>query len=112
MSGRPVPARQLWLLVLGFSAWCGALIAVYALHSVGCTFAWSADTIRLSLGLAILAPLVLIGWLWRNHAKPLADPALGPTSSFLHWVIVWTLLAAVVTIVFTLGPTLLLTSCT
>jgi hypothetical protein len=112
MSVRPVPAHRLWLLVLGFGVWCSALISVYVLHSVGCTFAGSADTIRLSLGLAILAHLVLIGWLWQNYVKPPADPALGPTGSFLHWVIMWTLLAAVVTIVFTLGPTLLLTSCT
>jgi hypothetical protein len=112
MSVRPVPAQRLWLLVLGFAAWCSALITVYVLHSVGCTFAWSANTIRLSLGLAILAHLVLIGWLWRNYAKAPPDPAFGSTGSFLHWVIVWTLLAAVVTIVFTLGPTLLLTSCT
>jgi hypothetical protein len=112
MSARPVPNHRLWLLVLGFGAWCSALITVYGLHSVGCTFFWSADTIRLSLGLAILAHLVLIGWLWRNYASAPADPAFGPTGSFLHWVIVWTLLAAVVTIVFTLGPTLLLTSCT
>jgi hypothetical protein len=112
MSVRSVPAHQLWLLVLGFGAWCSALITVYVLHSVGCAFAWSANTIHFSLGLAILAHLVLIGWLWRNYAMTPADPALGPTGSFLHWVIVWTLLAAVVTIVFTLGPTLLLTSCT
>jgi hypothetical protein len=111
MSARPVPNHRLWLLVLGFGAWCSALITVYGLHSVGCTFFWSADTIRLSLGLAILVHLVLIGWLWRNYAKAPADPAFGPTGSFLHWVIVWTLLSAVVTIVFTLGPTLLLKSC-
>ena len=79
---------------------------------MGCTFAWSADTLRLGLGLAILVHLAVIGWLWRNYAKTRPDPALGPTGSFLHWVIVWTLLAAFVTIVFTLGPTLLLTSCT
>ena len=112
MSVRPVPAYRLWLLVLGFGAWCSALITVYVLHSVGCTFAWSANTIRLSLGLAILAHLVLIGWLWRTYAMTPADPALGPTGSFLDWVILWTLLAAFVTIVFTLGPTLLLKSCT
>jgi hypothetical protein len=111
MNVRPVPAHGLWLLVLGFGAWCSALITVYVLHSVGCTFAWSADTIRLSLGLAILAHLVLIGWLWRDYAMTPADPALDPTGSFLHWVILWTLLAAFVTIVFTLGPTLLLKSC-
>ena len=79
---------------------------------------WAAPSLgrrrpfALSLGLAILAHLVLIGWLWRNYAMTPADPALGPTGSFFHWVIVWTFLAAVVTIVFTLGPTLLLTSCT
>jgi hypothetical protein len=112
MSVHPVPAHRLWLLVLGFGVWCSALITVYALHSIGCTFAWSVDKIRISLGLAILAHLVLIGWLWQNYAKPPADPALGSTGSFLHWVIVWTLIAAVVTIVFTLGPALLLTSCT
>ena len=112
MSVLPVPAHRLWLLVLGFGAWCSALITVYVLHSVGCTFAWSALTNRLA---------------WVGHPRPSCPdrvamaqlrndtcrfPALGPTGSFLHWVIVWTLLAAVVTIVFTLGPTLLLTSCT
>jgi hypothetical protein len=112
MSVRPIPANRLWLLVVGFGAWCSALITVYVLHSVGCTFAWSANTLRLCLGVAILAHLVLIGWLWANYAVTPVDPALGPTSSFLHWVILWTLLAAFVTVVFTLGPTLLLTSCT
>ena len=112
MSVRPVSPYRLWLLVLGFGAWCSALITVYALHSVGCTFAWSANTLRLYLGLAILAHLVVIGWLWRSYAMTPADPAHGSTGSFLHWVISWTLLAAFVTIVFTLGPTLLLTSCT
>ena len=84
----------------------------YALHSVGCTFAWSANTLRLCLRLAILSHLVVIGWLWRNYAMTPADTALGPTGSFLHSVILWTLLAAFVTVVFTLGPTLLLASCT
>jgi hypothetical protein len=112
MSAHPVPAHRLWLLVLGFGAWSSALITVYVLHSVGCTFAWSATAIRISLGLAILAHLVLIGWLWRNYAITPADASSDPTGSFLHWVILWTLLAAFVTIVFTLGPTLLLTSCT
>ena len=83
MSARPVPNHRLWFLVLGFGAWCSALITVYGLHSIGCTFFWSADTIRLSLGLAILAHLVLIGWLWRNYAKAPADPAFGPTGSGL-----------------------------
>src|SRR5258708_36858995 len=111
MSVRPVPAYRLWLLVLGFGAWCSALITVYVLHSVGCTFAWSANTIRLNLGLAILAHLVLIGWLWRNYAKAPADPAFGPTGPVLHWGVVWAFLSALWAFCFTLGPTRLSTSC-
>ena len=104
-------AGQLWLLALGFCVWGAALVIVYVLHSAGCAFGWSKDALRLSLGLAILIPLAVIGWLWRNYAKTAPDPALGPTGSFLHWVILWTLVAAFVTIVFTLGPALLLTTC-
>ena len=112
MSARPVPAHQPWLLALGFCVWCSALVIVYVLHTAGCTFAWSTDRLRLSLSLVILVHLALIGWLWRNYVKTGPDPALGQTGSFLHWVIVWTLVAAFVTIVFTLGPALLLTTCT
>jgi ABC-type nickel/cobalt efflux system permease component RcnA len=111
MSSRRVPAQLLWMLMLGFCIWCSALVVVYVLHATGCTFAWSTATLRLSLGLAILAALAMIGWLWRNYAKTGPDPALGSTGSFLHWVILWTLIAAFVTVIFTLGPTLLLTTC-
>ena len=111
VGARPVPASQLWLLALGFCLWGGALVIVYLLHSVGCAFAWSTAALRLSLGLAVLVPLAVIGWLWRNYARTAPDPALGPTGSFLHWVILWTLVGAFVAIVFTLGPALLLTTC-
>ena len=111
MSTRPVPASQLWLLALGFCIWCSALVFVYVLHSVGCTFGWPANAIRLGLGLVIFVHLALIGWLWRNYAGTDQDPALDRTASFLNWVILWTLIAAFVTIIFTLGPALLLTTC-
>jgi hypothetical protein len=110
-GGRAVPAGQLLLLALGFCIWAGALVVVYGLHSAGCAFGWSTGALRLGLSLAILAPLALIAWLWRNYAKTAADPTLGPTGSFLHWVILWTLVAAFAAIVFTLGPALLLTTC-
>lgn len=112
MSTRYVPVHQLLLLALGFCIWCSALVIVYVLHSAGCIFAWPTGALRLSLSLAVLVPLALIGWLCRNYAKTDPDPALGPTGSFLHWVIVWTLVAAFVTTIFTLGPALLLTMCT
>ena len=110
-GGRDFPPGQLWLLALGFCIWGGALVLVYVLHSVGCAFAWSTAALRFSLGLAILVPLAMIGGLWRNYARTAPDPALGPTGSFLHWVILWTLAAAFVAIVFTLGPALLLRTC-
>ena len=121
-SRNPVHSA-LWLVLSFFSAagvWllleaeflAIALVLVYVLHSVGCTFGWPADAIRLGLGLIILVHLALIGWLWRNYAGTDQDPALDRTASFLNWVILWTLIAAFVTIVFTLVPTLLLTTCT
>jgi hypothetical protein len=53
----------------------------------------------------------VIGWLWRDYASASPDPALGPTGSFVHWVVLWTLITAFVTTVLTLGPTLLLATC-
>jgi hypothetical protein len=105
------PTGQLWLLALGFLVWAAALVIVYVLHSTGCAFGWPRDALRLGLGLAIFIPLILIAWLWRTYARTTPDPALGAIGSFLHWVILWTLAAAFVTIVFTLGPALLLTTC-
>jgi hypothetical protein len=111
MSARPVPASQLWLIALGFCVWSSALIFSYALHSVGCAFAWPAEKVRLSLGLIIIVHLAAIGWLWRICARASADPALGRSGAFFHWVIVCTLISAFVTVLFTLGPALLLPTC-
>jgi hypothetical protein len=108
---RPVPPRQLWLLALGFGVWCSATAIIYALQAVGCDFAWSAGAIRLGLGLALFVHLAVIGWLWRDYASMSPDPAFGPTGSFLHWVVVGTVIAAFVATAFTLGPSLLLTLC-
>jgi hypothetical protein len=111
VSARPVHADQLWPLAVGFCVWCSALVIIYVVHSVGCAFAWPNGAIRLGLSLTILIHLALIEWLRRNYAKTSPDPALDPTGCFVHWVIAWTLIAAFITIVFTLGPTLLLTTC-
>src|SRR5262245_45642655 len=92
VTTRPVPPRQLMLLALGFGVWCSALVILYAYHALGCAFAWPAGALRLGMGLILLAHLALIGLLWRSYAKSSPDPALGPTGSFLHWVVVWTLI--------------------
>lgn len=111
MSERPVPPRQLWLLALGFGIWASALVTMYALHSVGCAFRWPGGALRLSLAIVLLAYLAAIAWWWRNYASATPDPAFGPTGTFIHWVVLWTLIAAFAAAVFTLGPTLLLTTC-
>ena len=111
MRARAVPASQLWLVALGFCVWCSALVFSYALHSVGCAFAWPADKLRLIIGLTIIVHLAVIGWLWRIGSKATSDPALGESGSFFHWVVVCTLISSFVTIVFTLGPAMLLTIC-
>ena len=111
MSARPVPPGRFWLLALGFGIWCSAIVVVYALHAVGCVFAWPADVLRASLGLALLVHLAAIGWPWFHFARTPADPALGETGAFLHSAVVWTLATALVALVLTLGPTLLVSTC-
>jgi hypothetical protein len=111
MTARPVPPRRLWWLLAGFGVWCSALVFLYAVHAVGCAFAWPVGALRLALALVLLAHLIVIGWMWRDRLAGSPDAGLGPTGIFLHTVIVWTLIAALVTIVLTLGPTLALATC-
>ncbi|MFG1370669.1 hypothetical protein V5F32_00670 [Xanthobacter oligotrophicus] len=111
-GARRIPSRQLPWLAPGFCIWFSALVFVYVLHSMGCAFGWSAATIRLSLSLALIVHLALIGVLWRLQARRGSNPAFGRAGTFLHWIIVGTLVSALVKIVFTLGPILFLTACT
>ncbi|MGH6835717.1 MAG: hypothetical protein ACREC9_09250 [Methylocella sp.] len=111
MSERPVAPRRLWWLTAGFAVWCSALVALYALHAIGCVFAWSAGALRLALAVVLLAHLIAISWMWRDIARAGPDPVFGPTGAFLHWAVTWTLIAALVATALTLGPPLLLTIC-
>ena len=111
MSARTVPTNRLWWLGAGFGVWCSALVVLYALHAIGCAFAWSAGPLRLGLGLVLLGHLGVIGWMWRDLATASPDPGFGQTGTFLHTVVVWTLIAAFSATVLTLGPSLLLTIC-
>jgi hypothetical protein len=111
VSALPVPPRRLWWLVAGFGAWCSALLFLYALHAIGCAFAWSAGPLRLGLAVVLLTHLILIGWMWRDLAAAGPDPVFGETGTFLHMAAAWTVIAAFVATVLTLGPSLLLTLC-
>jgi hypothetical protein len=111
LSALPVPPQRLWGLMAGFAVWCSALVILYAVHAIGCAFAWSAGPLRLGLAVVLLAHLIVIGWMWRDFAGAGPDPVLGETGTFLHWAVVWTVIAAFVATALTLGPLLLLTVC-
>jgi hypothetical protein len=111
MSARTVPPRRLWWLFAGFGVWCSALVVIYALHAVGCAFAWPAGALRLGLVLVLLAHLGAIVWMWRDQAAAGAEPGFGPTGAFLRTVVIWSLIAALATLVLTLGPALALSTC-
>lgn len=111
MSARPVPPRHLWWLVAGFAVWCSALVALYSLHAIGCAFAWSPGSLRLALAVVLLAHLIVIGGMWGGIARAGSDSVFGPTGTFLHSAVTWTLIAALVATVLILGPPLLLTIC-
>ncbi|HEY2606235.1 hypothetical protein P0D88_13235 [Paraburkholderia sp. RL18-103-BIB-C] len=111
MNGRTLSPRRLWWLAVGFTIWCVALVILYALHAIGCAFGWSTGPLRMSLALVLLVHLVAIGWLWRYRAAANRDPGPERISTFMHTVVIWTLIAALVATVITFGPALLLTTC-
>lgn len=112
MSGaKVVPPRRLWWLAVGFGIWCSALVVLYALHAIGCAFAWPAGSLRTSLFVVFVVHLIGVGWTWRRFAAAGPDPDVGATGSFLHAAIVWTTLAALASTVLIFGPALLLATC-
>lgn len=111
MNTQVVPPSHLWLLALGYGIWCSALVLLYALHALGCAFAWPAAALRIVLAVVLIAHLAAIGMFWRAYARRSADAAHGATGSFFHEVALWTLATAFVATVLTLGPSLLLATC-
>ncbi len=90
-------------LAAGFSVWGSALIVAYATHAVGCAFDWSDALLRFAL-LAILVShgAVVAGLLLFYSIS--ADPLTSSVSR-------WTMIAALVAIIATVAPGLLLTTC-
>ncbi len=107
----PVPPGYLWWLAAGFLVWCSALVVVYAVHAIGCTFAWSAGPLRLGLALVLFAHLAVIGSMWRHLGSIEPSRDFGQTGAFFRVAALWATIAAFVTTIFTLGATTLLTVC-
>lgn len=107
-----MPPRRLWWLLAGFGVWCSALIVIYALHAIGCAFGWPAGPLRLALAVVIVAHVVAIGWLWRTLAStPPPTARSSDTAAFVRTVGIWSLIAALATVVLSLGPVILLKTC-
>jgi len=106
-----VPSRRLWWLGAGFVVWCSGLVMLYALHAIGCAFAWPGGGLRTTLVVVLLVHLLVVGWMWRNFGKAGPDPLFSPTGNFLHVAIFWVTIAAFVSTLLTLGPPLLLSIC-
>lgn len=111
MTSRPFPPRSLWWLIAGFCVWFNALVFLYALHAIGCAFAWSAGAMRLSLSLVLLAHVAVLGWLWHEYAATNPDHSSGSTGAFMRTVVIWSLIAALVASIANLGPPLMLSMC-
>ena len=111
VSVRPPRAGYLLWLGAGFAVWGSALVLFYAIHAIGCAFAWSAGLLRLGLILLLFAHLAVIGWMWRHLARINPDLDFDQTGAFVHRAVVWATIAAFATTVFSLGPALVLTTC-
>jgi hypothetical protein len=108
---RAVPPRRLWWLGAGFVVWCSALVFLYALHAIGCTFGWPSGPLRGTLAVVLLVHLAAIGWMWRGLAGSRPDAAQGDSGDFVHTVVIWTLIAAMAASLITFAPSLLLATC-
>jgi hypothetical protein len=91
-----------WIAV-GFAIWSSALIAAYAAHAIGCAFMWPVEALRVTLA-AILAihAVAVVGLLL--FGRPDDDVLVATVAR-------WLLIAALVAIMATFAPGLLLTVC-
>ena len=110
---RTAPPHVIIWLGACFAVWASALIVLYAVHALGCAFVWPAVPLRLGLGAVILVHLALLAAMWQHLAARFdgANDNDNDTLSFLLAASLWATIAAVVAVVFTLGPALFLTVC-
>ena len=108
---RTAPPHLIIWLGAGFAVWASALVVLYALQAIGCAFVWLAVPLRLGLGAVILMHLAVLAAMWHRLATHFDGANDNDTLSFLVAASLWATIAAVVAVVFTLGPALFLTTC-
>ena len=97
------PRHLLWL-VAGFGLWATALVTLYALHAVGCTYGWTTPSLRFSMGAVLAGFLLALAVLVQRAHRAQVAGSIGRIGR-------WTLVAALAATLLTYGPTLLLTPC-
>jgi len=112
MTMRTVSPQYLCWLTAGFAVWGSALIALYAIHGLGCAFMWPAGPVRVVLALVLVAHLAVTAFMWRHLASASEGPHATATGDFVRTVAIWCVIAAFVTMIVTLAPPLVLTGCT
>lgn len=108
---RVAPSHVVAWLGAGFVVWSIALVTLYALHAIGCAFAWSAPPLRIALAAVILVNLVALALIWHRLAVRRAGVVKDDTLGSLVAISLWATIAATAATVLIFGPALLLTTC-
>lgn len=111
-----VPARNIWLILVGYVAWSLLFVALYALQAIGCAAGWHLIAIgptdlhrMLLVALYLGGLLALAGVLLVQARMPTADrPAPAP---FLRRAGVIATLAALVSSALIFAPVLAVSAC-
>lgn len=111
-----VPARNVWLILIGYVAWSLLFVGLYALQALGCVAGWHlvavgpTDLHRILLIATYLGGLLaLVGVLWLQAKLPTAGrPAPAP---FLRRAGVIATLAALVSSALIFAPVLAVSAC-
>jgi hypothetical protein len=111
-----VPARSIWLILIGYVAWGLLFVALYALQAIGCAAGWHLIAIGptdlhriLLVALYLGGLLALAGVLWLQARMPTAG--YPPPAPFLRRAGVIATLAALVSSALIFAPVLAVSAC-
>ena len=111
-----VPARNIWLILVGYVAWSLLFVALYALQGIGCAAGWHliaigpTDLHRILLVTVYLGGLLeLAGVLWLQAKVPTAGHP--PPAPFLRRAGVIATLAALTSSALIFAPVLAVSAC-
>jgi hypothetical protein len=111
-----VPARNIWLILVGYVSWSVLFVGLYALQALGCAAGWNliavgpTDLHRILLLVAYFGGLLsLAAVLWLQVRMPRADQP--PPGRFLRLAGILATLAALVSSLLVFAPVLAVSAC-